>query len=91
MPAGVPGATFTEVPERVIPALVDDTKVVFTWAAVTGAPFKVSFTKTLATAVPPVNPLTVPASVTASIGAAVTVIVTTAWSQLVGFIISQIW
>ena len=71
--------------------MVDDTKVVFTWAAFTGAPFRVSFTKTLATAVPPVNPLIVPESSTASIGAAVTGTVTTPVAQLQVADTPQIW
>ncbi len=91
MPAGVPGATITSVPTKVTPGLVDETKVVVTNAGSTNIPFNVSLAKTLVNDVPPTYPFTdSPASFTASIEAALTVTVTTAVSQLVGFKISQI-
>ena len=86
MPAGVPGATITFVPAKVIPGLVEETKVVATCEAKTGLPFKVSLINTLVNEVPPTNPfIALPASLTASIEAAFTGTVTTAVSQFVGF------
>ena len=75
----MPGATTTLVPDKVIPGLVEDTKVVVIFDGITGEPLSVSFVKTLVKEVPPVNPLTkVPVSLTAFI--------TRAILQLVGLI-----
>ena len=91
-PAGVPGATSTSVPERVIPALVEDTKVVVTCEARTGTPLRVSLTSTLVKAVPPVKPFTTaPVSSLAMIEAAETETVTIAVAQLQVAEVPQIW
>ena len=78
MPAGVPAATTTALPLRLMPALVVLTWVRITSEAFTAAPFKRSLVSTLLTAVPPVYPLAEPLSATASIKAADTVTLTSA-------------
>ena len=53
VPAGVPAATTTLVPDKVIPALVDDTNVVVTCAGLTAIPLSKSLPKTFEKEVPP--------------------------------------
>ena len=91
VPAAVPAATLTAPVAGSRDTLTLDVETCdrITFAVIAAAPARVSLPSTLTTAVPPPAG-TEPASSTASIAPALTVIETTAVSQLAGALASQI-